>query len=734
MRSIEQEALAANRRAMGRSPSSRGGAAGRAVAQSDAKKQEAARTREAEKAERARTALFEKAERDRTRAAAAEARKRHQAEVSLQRQRSAALMRQYKLEESARARAESDVKRTTRGVLSGTAGRVASVGRGAVAMSGLAGGAIFAAGVHGAMKKQAAASDLANQLLGNDATVESLAAKKKEILATVGQTRGFAAEDVIAGMSRFQGTAGEGAATMKMAPVLTQMSLATGASMEDLGDMFASMYAAIKNAAGGSEKSVEEIIAETEKLGRVFGAMGQVGAIELKDIASAGSEITATALSYEGDVKKNIQDVAALMQIARQTGGAASAPEASTAVQNFVNDLVNKQDKVNKYLQQKGGSKASLYADKSQTKLKSLDKLIPELMAATGGDLEKMSDILGIRGAKSLKGFSEPYQEAYQKAKKEKKSEKQAIEEGKKAVTKRQKEFAGIEMSKEEVAAKAASRLADADKLLEENMRKLTDVAGKELLPVITQLIPELAKLVPYVSQAANAFVNLAKFLTGSPLTGLASIIGLSFAAEMAKAEIGKRFEAILSRLTGAPGNRPPTDAEVASGETDGRGPRKSNILGAGATGLALGAAAYAGISYEGRTGFDASRAGTNEVMKSLAGLHGSELGSAIVEAEARIKAIEAEAGLFGKFLDVFGAGSGGEIESARKMVAQKRSEYDEFRATGKLTQEQMEDMELRKQSTGATEKLTTAINTLTTALPSVSINTSNKPTTPAVK
>lgn len=752
MRGIESELLASNRRTM-----AKGRGVNRATVRNTAKNEEAAKLKETEKAERERLKLHTRTEREKTRVALAEARKREQAEASLQRQRSAALlaeqrrqeraaeslqrqrssalMRRHLAEERAKARAQDDFRRTTRGVLGGTASRVASVGKGAVALAGIGGTAIFASGAHGAMKKQAAASNLANQLLGNDATVESLSRKKSEILATVGSTRGFASEDVIAGMSKFQGTAGEQAATMKMAPILTQMSLATEASMEDLGDMYASMYAAIRNSAGGSTKSVDEIIVEVEKLGRVFGAMGQVGAIELKDIASVGSELTAAAMIYEGDIAANIQKVGAMMQIAKQTGGAGGegGNEASTSVQNFANDLVNKQSIVTGFLRSSGSKSKDIFAEGNRGKLKSLDVLLPELMAATGGDLDKMGEILGIRGTRGLKGFSEPYKEAYDKELAATGSKEKAKEAGKKAVSARFKQFSGIEMSKGEVEAKATSRLADADKMLEEQMRNLTSAVGAELLPEIIKLIPEIARLVPVMTSAARVIGNVVKFIGDAPLQGLGAIIGVAFAVELGKAKIGSLITSWISRMPAPGGGAPDVDGGGGGGK-GGKVGAGSNIMGAVGTGAALGAAAYTGISYEGRSDFDVARKGTNEIMSGLSGMHGSELGLGIVEAENKLKAIQDEAGLFGKFMDIFGAGPSGEIESARKMIDQKRQEYQEFRATGKLTPEQEADIAARRDSVTATENLTTAINKMVTALPSVSINTSNKPTTPAVK
>lgn len=587
---IESEALASNRRTVAKmgTSSRRIGRTGVSVPAYNSSSDTLAATKAARAAareERARTAAATREARQRAAAEIAlqrqrsaallaqkreeirEERKAVQSSTALQRQRHSALMAQYRAEEREKrrlARLDAAEQRRTRanmigatkGVLGGTAARMAAVGRIGVAATGLAGGALIATGVHASMAKNAAAADLANQLLGNDATEESLTAKKGQILSAVGATRGFNAPEVIAGMSKFQGTAGEGAATMKMAPVLTRTSLATGASMENLGDMYASMYAAIRNSAGGSAKSVDQIIDEIEELGRVFGAMGQVGAIEIKDVAAVGSEITAAAMSYHGNIKDNIQKVGAMMQIAKQTGGAGGmgGNEASTAVQNFANDLVKNKDEANKYLKSVGGADASVFSDKSHTKLKSLDVLIPELMAATGGDLEKMSDVLNIRGARGLKGFTEPYREAYDKTIAGGGTKKEAIEAGKKAVSARFNQFSGIQMSKGEVESKANFRLNQADKQFEERMRELTSVVGDRLLPEVIRLIPSLAKLTPYVTAAAETVAKFVRVFAENPMSGLGSIVGLAITAEITKAGLGALLNSALQKAIAAPG------------------------------------------------------------------------------------------------------------------------------------------------------------------------------------
>lgn len=441
------------------------------------------------------------------------------------------------------------------GILGNTVGAVSSVGNTALAMTGLAGGAIFATAIHGAMSREAKASDLANQLLGNEATPEKLAAKKREILGVTGAIHGISDEQAIAAMSSFQGVAGEGEATLKIAPRLAKTQLATGGNVEEIGQMYANVYASLRNASGGAAKSVDQLIAETDKMGLVFAAMGQKGAIELKDFAAIGGEVAAAATRYGGDQGENIRQVAAVAQIARQTGGARSAEEAGTAVNTFTADLIEH----SKTIRKKFG--IDVFQEGSGgTKLKSLDRLLPQLMAGTGGKLESLADVANIRGARSIYGLQDPYLDAYRKAKSEGKTETEAKKLGAAAASKRIAEFGGIAMTEGERNVKAESRLGDTDKQLEGNLRALNLAVGAELLPTVTRFIPEIAKLIPNLVKLAEVTGNVAKwFGDHSIYEGIGAIIGVALAKEIATAGIGlAASKALQLVINGAIAGRAP--------------------------------------------------------------------------------------------------------------------------------------------------------------------------------
>jgi hypothetical protein len=743
MRDIEGDMLRHNRRlAEGAGGGRRGGRARGVTAVQDTAK---ADERAAAKAAATQVKLHERAERAKTKATEREAlarakaegraqeyerkqRTQHFQEENRQEQRWAEYNRRLKerhfRDEQRNAdravlhqqRIRGRIYGATRGVLGNTVSSVAAVGRGAVAMSGLAGGALFANAVHGSMSRTAKASDLANQLLGNEATPEKLAATKKKILGITGAIPGVADEQMIAGMSAFQAVAGESEATTKVAPKLAKTQLATGGDLESIGEMYANVYASLRNASGGAAKSVDQLLKETDEMAMVFAAMGQKGAIELRDFAKIGGSVAATATRYGGTQSENIKNVAAVAQISRQTGGATSPEEAETALHSFTADVIQN----GKAIKKMG---VDVYEPGSKgTKLKQLPQLIPELLAATGGKLSKLGEVANIRGAKALYGFQDPYLDAYNAAKKAKKTEKQAKEAGKAAVASSIAGFGGIAMTEGERDTKAESRLNDADKQLEANFRALNRAVGDELIPEVTKLIPEIAKLTPYLVDLAKSVVSVSEwFANHSIWEGLGAIAAGALVLEIGKAGIpailGAGFKALLGLIPGVGaatgtagvGTTVATTGGVIAGAIGKAATGTVAALGVGGTALAVGGAlaAGAGIYYGGKgrerqTGITQRKAGQiqQDLDERLGQAGGGLWGTAVAEEQAKkeLRALSIDNMLRG----------GG--QDAREVFTETKKEITEKTTRSIIGADQAKGLE------SAMRKLTGAVRTMSPA------------------
>jgi hypothetical protein len=511
--------------------------------------------------------------------------------------------------------------------------------------------------------------------------------------------------------------------------------------MEDLGSMYSSIYASIRQGAGGAQKSVDQIIAETEQLGRAFTAMGQIGAVELKDFARITPSIAASALSYAGDQASNVRDIAALAQIAVQVGGADSAEEGATAVGRFGEDLVTNRDAVNAFLGETGSKK--IYANKEKTKLRSLPELLPDLMAATGGNLEKMGEVFNVRSIRAMKGFSAPYQDAYQAAKKSGATEKAAREAGKQAVRKRFAEFSSVEVSKGEQKVKSDARMAESDKMLEEQMRKLTMAVGEHLLPQIIEMIPAISNLVPAFTKAAEMFVRAVKYVSEAPVEAAFLGLGALFAAEIAKAGIAAAIQKAIAGFV-AGGAAAPAGAAgaAAAGTVASKVDTILSIVSGPAVNVAAGAAAStstvggiaAGLAMPaiGMAGLGAMAVGAQNERTTVEN-RGGRIASRL-EDQTKGMGLWDAAVTEGKALaelDLTRKTTGGGTGAGADVTALKAAISDVVTANlNGGTAQQRNDKDLA----AAMSELTNAIRSSGGMSPSVGINTGNTPTVPSVK
>ena len=766
LRTVEQELLRSNARAV------RGAGAGArtprpsgATPQTDAV-DVARRTHAVANASRREdVASHDRAERAKTAATERELRKRQTAELALNKQRSAALYRRYQADERAKTAASriaehdrrqgrAELVRATRGVLGGTIAKTAAVGRAGLAMTGLAGGALFATAARGAMRREAVAANLANQLVGNEATKETITAKREDILSVASGTKGFETSDVVGAMSAFQGLAGEEAATMKAAPLITKTALATGADLNEVAEMMANVFNGLRNAAGGGAKTVDELLKMSDDMSLAFAAMGSIGAVELKDLARVGGDIAASGLRFQGKSSvDSIKSAAAAVQLARGPGGSKSSEEAATSLRAFAQDLTVHSETIQKS-QAAGGLGMNIWADKGKTKLRALPDLVSELFEKTGGSQPLIQRAVGGRALDVVQASSGTFQEAFQKAKGEKLSDKEARKRGAEAVRQQYEKFSGsqIAMTGESRDVKAQAVLATNEKQLQENMRALSAAVGTELLPVLTRLIPEIAKLAEPAVSVAKAFTSLVSHFAENPLLGLGELIGAAFTIELAKASIGSLLSNAVNAfirgalpgaaapaasvaatpasaaaskvgalLTGAATNVVPTATSTAA-STAGTIAGGAAATGLGMAGLAVGGLAAMRVGAENERNIIETRGGeiATQFQERLAVGDESLWGTAVAEESALSEVTQLRKTTGG------GVGGGADITAIKAAI----SDIATAKMTGGTVQE--------KQDTALIEvmrDLTAAIQGANTmGAPGVNLNTSNVPTKPAVK
>jgi hypothetical protein len=474
--------------------------------------------------------------------------------------------------------------RGTMGALGGAAGTIAGIGKAGLALTGISGGAAAGIAISTEMRERAKASQLANQA-GNTAL-------KGQLLQDARGVRGFTGEEALGGMEAFVTKTGDLEMARKIIGDLGTLSLATGANLDDLGETAGQAFNVLRD----QIKDPKQQLIELNGIMTALAQQGNMGAVEIKDLARDFGKLGAATRGFEGGAPALLRTMGAFAQMAVARGGAEGSADASTASARLVGDIVTNKKKFKKL-------GVGIKSDVDPTKLRNPLAIMQDVLAKTGGDVEKTSGLFGIESAKIFKGLSAVYSEA----------EKSKKGSGRGAVDAEFKRFAGATLDPKALKDRAASRLSDPDVQFKETMKGLNAALAKELLPVAIELGTKLKEATPAIGAFAKKVSEVVMWLAANPWKGIGALVAGSIAKEIAASQIKSLIEkAIMGGRVPVPGG--------GGGPTvvPGGAPKGSSLVGT-ATGV--------GMAYLGAQGV---AAGANAVRdevgmkRSAAGLmHG---------------------------------------------------------------------------------------------------------------
>lgn len=539
-------------------------------------REEAAKKRSDERASKASIREHEKAEREKTRVTEREARNRAKEEERWSANTRRLKEQHYRAEartataaaretERSALRARAEWTRSTSGTMAATGRGVAAVGRSGMMMAGIAGGALFANATHSYLQTSAEATSLAAQMAAPGESAESIRARRAGLLANAKGIQGFTTLAALQAQRAFGGKAGDYEMGGKLLPGLSKVSLATGVDLTDVAEVAANAY--MKLAPTMKGKELEDT---TMSMVRTFAGQGNVGSVEIKDLAHYAGRITSAAGLYQGTREQNMTGLGAMAQMAIGAGSAASAEEATTAVARFSNDIITK----NKDLKKLG-----ITAFDKKGKLRAPEELLVDIMKKTKGDERLLAPIFGEMSAKAVRGVSSIYTGAEENKKGT----------GEAAVRAEFAKFQKSAISASDLDARANAVLQDESLKIAENFKQLNDTVGSRLAPVLTQMVGKLADAGPTIGKFADVLAKVVEFLVKNPFTGVGAAVTLSITKEIASAKI---TEAIRGAILGGGPSVAGTSGTVAAG-TAGR------VTGAGVragVGAEVGAGIGAGI------------------------------------------------------------------------------------------------------------------------------------------
>ncbi len=429
--------------------------------------------------------------------------------------------RHFQNEERAAKRLEASNARgraRTLGMIGASVGgALKTAGRYAAGALAIGGGFALTGAVSQQMRETAMASDLANQ--ANNPKL------KGQLLKEAQNVKGFSGEEALGGMSKFLEL--HGSQNMDTAraliPDLAKLSLATGTNFEDAAEAagnFANALSDVKDQ-GERAKKVMEIM-------RAIAGQGNAGAIEMKNLAAGGAAMQATAAKIRGvDKVEAIKSAGVFTQIARRHSN--SAEEALTSGGRFVDQAMVNSGAISRQL---GRDIAVRNKQGGVEGVQDPSLWIADYLEKTKGDTTNLLKMFDIRGARAVGDLAAKYNDAGGGAA------------GKAAVNKEIEDLRKTELTNPQIETQSASRLEDADKQFTDAMKKFNAEVGSRLLPALTKLIPEFAKLTPYVVMFVDKLTwAIEKF---GVLGTVGGVIAAKITADIAAAAIGETIKSAI--------------------------------------------------------------------------------------------------------------------------------------------------------------------------------------------
>lgn len=381
-----------------------------------------------------------------------------------------AAIRQQRAESRARERIADNRRSAMYGAIGGAL-------RGAVIGGGAAGLAL-GAGVGGAAVKDAyALQSIANRIsinsrkAGQDFIDPSTLRKQFE--ATALGTRGVvSAEDVAAGTQAFISKTGDIGKARRFMSTFATTAAATGSSFSDISNAGAELA---KKFALDSAEEMQAALASV-----TFG--GKEGAFEISDAATKYAKLASAGATFGLD--KGVQGVRTLQglsQIAMDATG--DRDTATTAVEAMFRQIVTE----SKGIERLG---VDVFTDDSRTKTRGITDLLPEIMAATGGDKVLLQDIFKDEGKRAINPLIDTFTQAYQGAtgkNGKKATEKERIAAGKAAVSGQLSAAINAPGTFKDIQMDAAQAVTTPDKIAHSWERLTASVADK-LMPVLDRM------------------------------------------------------------------------------------------------------------------------------------------------------------------------------------------------------------------------------------------------------
>lgn len=280
----------------------------------------------------------------------------------------------------------------------------------------------------------------------------------------------------------------------------------------------------VGNALGDAFESPQAKAKAITDVLKTLGAQGQEGAVEFRNLATQMPKLSAASAKFEGDKAENLKKMGALVQLAKQQGGAPSATSAATSIAGFAN-ILNTPARIKEF--ENAGIK--VFSDKEKGKVRDPIAILKDALAKTGMDPIGFKKLFAnVVGAKPAEALAASYRDAG------------GGKAGQEAVDKLLAKFMGT-MSDEKLKGDLSAAMGtDASKVQLLN-NKLAEM-GQELAG---RILPKLVEAAPAIMKFVEAMVGAVGWAAENP----ARAITLAIVGSIAKAQIGNAVSGGIQSL-----------------------------------------------------------------------------------------------------------------------------------------------------------------------------------------
>ena len=207
----------------------------------------------------------------------------------------------------------------------------------------------------------------------------------KEALFDISKATFQGPEELLKGISKIMAKTGDISLAVNNLRAIGTVASASGASVEDLAAIVADLSQKFQVAGADMFQALD-----------ILYVQGKAGAFELKDLATQGERLTASAKMMNLTGIEGVRVMGGMVQVIRQATG--SAEEATTSFENLAREMIQNADKIKAI--------SGVMVLDSAGDPRRMDKVMREIVESVDGDITKLYEMFSGRAMRAVNAFA----------------------------------------------------------------------------------------------------------------------------------------------------------------------------------------------------------------------------------------------------------------------------------------------------------------------------------------